>query len=104
MHEVLWLRQLLASLGEKSDRPTPLHIDNQSAIAFANNPMLTQKTGHIDTRHHFIRDHVEKGTIVTSYCRSEDNLAGIFTKALAKPAFFKLRAALGVIPPEITTS
>ena len=98
--EVLFLRQLLSGLGRPQIGATTLHMDNQSAISFATNPMMTQKAKHIDIRHHFIRDHTEKGTIAPLYCKSGDNLADIFTKALAKPTFFKLRATMGVIPPE----
>src|SRR5712692_3909452 len=36
--EAVWLRRLLGELGQDTNSPTALHIDNQSAIAIARNP------------------------------------------------------------------
>ena len=61
--------------------------DNTSAVSMGKNPIHHQRTKHIDVRHHFLRDHVEKGNIVLTYCPTEEQIADIFTKALSKINF-----------------
>ena len=45
--ETLWLRQVLSELGTVSRGATLLHVDNQSTIGLATNPMTTQRSKHI---------------------------------------------------------
>jgi hypothetical protein len=39
----------------------PLMCDNTSAISVAKNPVFHKKMRHVERRHHFLRDHIEKG-------------------------------------------
>ena len=96
--QVMWLRSILDDLGEKQDKATSLYCDNMSAIAMAKNPVFHQKTRHINRRIHFIREAVQEGIIELKFCRSEEQLADIFTKALPKDRFVQLRSQLGVKP------
>ena len=64
--------------------PTTLFCDNQGAISLTKNPTHHTKTKHVDMQLHFIRDHIEKGTIKVEYCPTEDMLADILTKGLAR--------------------
>jgi hypothetical protein len=41
----------------------PLMCDNISVISVAKNPVFHKKMRHVKRRHHFLRDHVEKGDI-----------------------------------------
>ena len=90
------MRQTLKEYGVTCDK-VPLLCDNESAIKIAYNPVQHSKTKHIEIRHHFIRDHVEKGDIGLSYVSTKDQLADIFTKALDEPMFRALRNELIVI-------
>ena len=47
-------------------------------------------------KYHFIREALQEGVINVKFCRSEEQLADIFTKALPKDRFKKLRLKLGV--------
>jgi hypothetical protein len=49
----------------------PLMCDNTSAISVAKNPVSQKKMRHIERRHHFLRDHVEKGDIEMRYIDTE---------------------------------
>ncbi|GJY41941.1 putative ribonuclease H-like domain-containing protein [Tanacetum coccineum] len=42
---------------------TKIHVDNESAICVAKNPVYHSKTRHIEIQHHFIRDSYEKRLI-----------------------------------------
>lgn len=44
--EVIWLQQLIDELGVFPLPPTPLHVDNTSAIQI-NNPIFHEQTKHI---------------------------------------------------------
>ncbi|KAI5342475.1 hypothetical protein L3X38_010350 [Prunus dulcis] len=70
--------------------------DNTSAIAITKNPVIHQKTKHIDRRYHFIEDALQEGIIDLVYCPIKEQLADIFTKPLAKYQFNYLRSMLGV--------
>ena len=95
--EAIWLRRLLAELWLKEINPTVIREDNQGAIAIANNPVSHARTKHIDIKYHFIRDAVINKTIVLEYCRTEDMIADILTKALCKGRFQFLRMGLGIV-------
>jgi len=94
--EAVWLQQLLSELGI-NHRSTLLHCDNQSAIALVKNPAFHQRTKHIDVRLFFIRDAQESGKVDVTYVSTDQQLADIFTKALAVPRFEKLRSALSIV-------
>ena len=78
--EILWLLQHFRILGIKLESPVVIGIDNQAAIALAKNPVLHEKSKHIDTRHHFIRQAVQEGLIRLQYINTGDNIADILTK------------------------
>ena len=64
--------------------------------AITKNPVFHQKTKHIDRRYHFIKDALQEGIIDLVYCPTNEQLADIFTKSLAKDRFCYLRDKLGV--------
>ena len=94
--QAIWLRYVLEDLGEAQAEATLLLCDNMSAISMTRNPVFHQKTRHINRRFHFIREALQEGVIDVKFCRSEDQLADIFTKALPKERFNQLRLNLGV--------
>jgi hypothetical protein len=55
-----------------------LMCDNSSTICLAQNPVFHGSAKHIKVRHHFLRDHVEKGDIVIKSIVIERQLANIF--------------------------
>ncbi|GJY73120.1 hypothetical protein Tco_0477551 [Tanacetum coccineum] len=59
----------------------------ESAIAISCNPVQHSKTKHIDIRYHFIKEHVEMGTVEIYFVGIEYQLADLFTKALLKERF-----------------
>jgi hypothetical protein len=84
--EMLWFIGLLSELSIKIEPPI-LRVDNQGAIALSQNPVNHQRTKHIDIRYHFIRDAIKAGVIVVKYVGTDENIADLFTKALATILF-----------------
>jgi hypothetical protein len=75
----------------------PLMCDNTSAISVAENPVFHKRMRHLERRHHFLRDHVEKGDIEMRYIDTERQLADIFTKPLDSSQFADLRGKLVLV-------
>ncbi|GKF52225.1 hypothetical protein Tco_0148692 [Tanacetum coccineum] len=67
-----------------------------SAIAISCNPVQHSKMKHIDIRYHFIKEHVEKGTVEIYFVGTEYQLADLFTKALLKERFEYLVHRIGM--------
>ena len=75
-----------------------IKCDNTSSINVSKNTVHHSRTKHIDVRHHFLRDHVEKGNVMLTHVRTEDQVANMFTKGLSREPFEQLRVMLGLIP------
>jgi hypothetical protein len=73
-----------------------LLIDNKSAISLCKNPVLHERSKHIDTRYHFICECVEEKELEVDYIRTEEQLADILTKALGRIRFQELRSKIGM--------
>ncbi|GJX90441.1 hypothetical protein Tco_0343767 [Tanacetum coccineum] len=75
--QVIWMRTQLLDYGYKYNR-IPMYCDSKSAIAISCNPVQHSKTKHIDIRYHFIKEHVEKGTVEIYFVGTEYQLARIY--------------------------
>ncbi|GJV19488.1 hypothetical protein Tco_1368508 [Tanacetum coccineum] len=71
-------------------------IDSKSAIAISCKPVQHSRTKHIAVRYHFIKEHVEKGTIELYFVKTDYQLADLFTKALLVDRFNYLVRRLGM--------
>ncbi|GJU40888.1 hypothetical protein Tco_1193845 [Tanacetum coccineum] len=74
----------------------------KSVIAISCNPVQHSRTKHINIRYHFIKEHVEKGTVELYFVKTEYQLADLFTKALPKERFEYLVYRIEIImaPPQ----
>ena len=59
--QVMWLRRLVGELTGEEACPPALMVDNQPTLALAKNPILHDRSKHIDIKFHFLRDHVDRG-------------------------------------------
>jgi hypothetical protein len=58
-----WLAKLIQDFGIKPKLPIEISCDNQSAILMSSNPILHERSKHIDLDCHFMRDMVNEGLI-----------------------------------------
>ncbi|GJU86565.1 hypothetical protein Tco_1294111 [Tanacetum coccineum] len=84
--KVIWMRTQLLDYGYKYNK-IPMYCDSKIVIAISCNPVQHSRTKHINIRYHFIKEHVEKGTVELHFVRAEYQLADLFTKALPKERF-----------------
>ncbi|XP_057434172.1 uncharacterized protein LOC130726869 isoform X2 [Lotus japonicus] len=80
--ELMWVGQILSEMGIERISPMKLWCDNQAALHISSNPVFHERTKHIEVDCHFIREKLQQNLISTSYVRTGDQLADVFTKAL----------------------
>nr|GEV77368.1 retrovirus-related Pol polyprotein from transposon TNT 1-94 [Tanacetum cinerariifolium] len=92
---VLWMQTQLTDYGFHFNKIT-IYYDSKSAIAISCNPVQHSRTKHIDVHYHFIKEHVEKGTIELYFVKTDYQMADLFTKALPADRFNYLVRCLGM--------
>ncbi|GJU30878.1 retrovirus-related pol polyprotein from transposon TNT 1-94 [Tanacetum coccineum] len=87
--------KLLTDCGFHFNKIT-IYCDSKSAIAISYNLVQHSRTKHIAVRYHFIKEHVEKGTIELYFVKTDYQLADLFNKALPVDRFNYLVYCLGM--------
>jgi hypothetical protein len=85
-HERLW-----SDLQESSP-----YVRQHQCYLYSQNPVFHKRMRHLERRHHFLRDHIEKGDIGMRYIDTERQLVDIFTKPLDASHFAALPGEIGV--------
>ena len=65
----------------------PLFEDNEGTIQIAKHPISNYTSKHIDVRHHFLREVVERKEIEIIHVASQYQHADLLTKALPEREF-----------------
>jgi hypothetical protein len=66
--------------------------DSKCIISLANNPIVSQRSKHIDVVHHFVREWVQEGQIIFEYCNTQAMVADSLTKVDRTNKFVFCRA------------
>nr|GEV90765.1 retrovirus-related Pol polyprotein from transposon TNT 1-94 [Tanacetum cinerariifolium] len=93
--QVLWMRTQLTDYGFHFNNIL-IYCDSKSAIAISCNLVQHSTTKHIAVYYHFIKEHMEKGTIELYFVKTDYQLADLFTKALQADRFNYLVHRLGM--------
>lgn len=90
--DVVYLRKVIQDITSCAHAvPTPLYTDNQGARDLSYNPEHHKRTKHVERRHFFVRDMVEKMELTVPFVAGEHNLADFLTKPLSAKRFANLR-------------
>ncbi|GJW14536.1 hypothetical protein Tco_0018669 [Tanacetum coccineum] len=81
--QILWMRSQLTDYDFAFNKIL-LYCDNRNAIPLCCNNVQHSRSKHINIRHHFIREWVEKGVVELYFVTMDYQLADIFTKALPR--------------------
>nr|GEY21459.1 retrovirus-related Pol polyprotein from transposon TNT 1-94 [Tanacetum cinerariifolium] len=100
--DILWMRSQLTDYGFDFNK-IPLYCDNWSAITLCCNNVQHSRSKHIDIRHHFIREQVERGVVELYFVSTDYQLVDIFTKALPRQRFEFILPRLGMKSMSPTT-
>ena len=81
--EALWLQLLMSELGCAA-QTILIKADNQSAIKLLKNPVISQRSKHIDVIYHFVRERVESQHVSFEYVSTQNMIADVLTKPVPK--------------------
>ena len=59
--------------------------------------MFHDKSKHIEIKYHYIKDMVQRGAVKLQYVATEDQIADVLMKPLARVQFEYFREKLGVL-------
>ena len=99
--EAVWLQKMISGLFDQVMDVTCIWCDNQSCIKMTENPVFHDWSKHIGIKYHYIRDMVEKGAVKLQYVATEEQIADVLMKPLARVKFEYFRVKLGVLQIEI---
>jgi hypothetical protein len=80
--DVVYLRKLVNGLGSKEPGPTRLSTDSKSARDVSYNPEHHDRMKHVERRHFYVRDMVEKFELEVPYVSTHENPADFLTKPM----------------------
>jgi len=95
--QAVWLDALMKELQLEKSCKVKLLVDNKSAINLAKHPTSHGRSKHIETKFHFLREQVSNEKLKNEHCKTEIQLANIFTKALKLERFTCLRDPIGIV-------
>ena len=103
---MVWSRGYLSEIGlSQDDELTIFNVDAANVITLVHNFIASKATRHITRRECVVREREADGTLAVTKVDTLDNLADLFTKALARDPFTKLRKQImnvlahGVVAP-----
>ena len=65
--------------------------------------MFHEKSKHIKIKYHYIRDMVQRGAVNLQYVATEERIADVLTKPLARLNFEYFMEKLGVLQIEVSS-
>jgi hypothetical protein len=101
--EAVWLRHMLAELGQPQP-PTVFYEDNKACIHMARNRVVSGRNKHIQLKMWYLRERVENKEISLTHVSTHAQRADMLTKNLARPLFERFRSALlapSTLKPEV---
>lgn len=85
--EIMWIRRLLEELKATKSSPMKLYCDNKAAISIAHNPVLHDRTKHVEIDKHFIKEKIDNGLVHMEHIPTGEQVADVFTKGLHTKQF-----------------
>jgi len=78
----------------REEAPAKIMIDNLSTIKIAKNESAQHRTKHMDVRAKWLTEQFNAKKITIDHIRSDEQVADILTKPLAKTKFIKNRSLI----------
>lgn len=88
--EVIWLVSLLGELQAPQSKAVAFFCDSTAAIHIANNPVFHERTKHVESDCHQVRDRIKSGLIKTLHVGTSTQIADVLTKPLYPTLFSSL--------------
>lgn len=97
LKEAVHLRSLLMEIGLNKLSKITVFTDNRGAECIANNPVFHKRTKHIDIKFHFIRSTIKDGLVNVQHVPTQEMVADVLTKPLARVNHEHCVSKLGLI-------
>ena len=94
------MRKLLPNLFDLYLVAACIYCDKKSCVKLSENLVFRDKSKHIDIKYHYIRDMVQKGAMKLQYIVTDEQIANVLKKPLARVKFEYFRDNLGVLQIE----
>lgn len=95
--ESIWLHKLLASLFHQQLRPIVIYCDNYSCIKLIENPILHDRSKHIEIKYHSIHDYVQRGAEQLEYISIDEQVIDILINSLPRGKHIYFRDNMRVV-------
>ncbi|XP_016576459.1 uncharacterized protein LOC107874096 [Capsicum annuum] len=95
VNQALWIKKIFCHLGLEMKENTEIFVDNQAVIVIFHNPVFLESQ-ELHVKLYFLREVQKNGLMNLVYCRTQEQLVDIFTKALSTSKFEFLRNKLRV--------
>ena len=99
--DIIFMRNILNSIGEDVEYPIIVEVDNTGAIYLGLNRSTGQRTKHIDIRYHYVREYIEDGVIKVVFVSTKQNDADMFTKNVTGDIYERTSTKLIISKEEI---
>ena len=80
--DTIWIRNILQELVGVQLPATEIYVDNSASIKIVINPLISKKNRHMEIAYHFIRQHIQAGTLKVVKIDGLLNKADMLTKAM----------------------
>lgn len=68
--QATFLDTLIQEIKVKNSGEVKLFVDNKSVIDLTKHPVAYERSKHIETRFHFLREQVNKGQLILEHCKT----------------------------------
>ena len=96
--ELQWVNMIVKSLNCFSiPKQAIVNTDSQSSMKLMKNQKFSNRSKHVDTKYHYVRNLMENEEIELKYCSTEENVADMMTKPLGTIKLQKFRKDCGLV-------
>jgi hypothetical protein len=74
-----------------------IHCDNHSCVKLSDNPVSHDRSKHVEIKYDYIRDMVLRKVALVQYLPTNEQIADVLTKPLAKSKFKYFCDKIGVV-------
>jgi hypothetical protein len=83
VNQAIWIRKILVDLLMDQLQTTHIYVENHAAISIANNHVFHGRTKHFKIKLYFLREVQKEGEVILLYCKTNDQIADVLTKAFS---------------------
>lgn len=94
--EMQAIKNIYEALGVSLKLPMTIYEDNLPTIHLCVSDVYSNRSKHIDVKHHYIRELVNDGIVDIQHIDTKNQLADLLTKGLSPQVFFKFRNEMGM--------